>query len=423
MLLFLPALLLSAGCESEYVFPNEAPSQLVISHDACYVVAHEEVTLSAQAIDADDDPIYYRWTASAGTFDPPDGKGREVTWIAPQEPGTVKITLVVTDEIVESRASIEIVVGKFFPTSIPHSVALADSGFTYILDVLLPVVVPEGDTLTLHEGVRVVVMRGGLKIRGTAILRRGVNISFLDGRIDVEGKMVIEGSADDNVVIGAGSCASETGEWSGIGLYSDGQGDVAEGDFSYLRLHSAGKGIVVAGEGASVAIANSVIINNGGNGIEVIELGSIVMRDCESSGNDVGLYVRNGYADVTRSAMRYNKTGLELSAVSGSLDIAIDTCSVSSNEKYGFVIINYARPEIHGCSIFSNGTTESAAAVHLESYYGDQPIPADHNYWGLGNDTEEEISALIYDTYDDGINIKAEVLFSPWLLVPVDGVP
>jgi hypothetical protein len=110
-----------------------------------------------------------------------------------------------------------------------------------------------------------------------------------------------------------------------------------------------------------------------------------------------------------------------LSATTVSYTINIDSCSVSNNDTYGFYLTRYARPEIHYCSIFSNGATEIGAALHLEIYGGIYPIMATNNFWGLGKDTEQEISALIHDANDDS-GIQAEVVFDPWEDEPIGGV-
>ena len=397
LLTIIPAL---SGCDSGYVFPNEAPSQLAISKDVCYVTMGEEVSLSGVAYDDDGDPIYYQWSATAGIFDPPDGKGTAVIWTAPQTPGTVTITLSVTDEIETSRTSEEINVGGSFPSYITNSQTIADSGFVYILDKLQPVVVPDDVTLTLAGGVRVVV-------------------DSENGGIDVEGRLIVLGTQGNEVVIGPSSCIPEAGEWNGVRVV----GAMAQGELEFLRLHSAENGLVVSG-GAIVNMRNCIINKHSNNGIEASDSATLSMTECTVWENGTGIYVRNGFLDMHRCSIRYNdEMGIELSATSEESDIQVDTCTIANNETYGIYIIGMAAPEIHYCSIFSNGATGTGDAVRLEAYSGTDSVRVDYNFWGIGNDSEAEIAVLVHDMNDVSFGIEAYIDFIPWLINAPEGAP
>ena len=386
------AVLVLTGCESGYNFPNEAPSQLAIDKDACYVTAGAEVFLSGSAYDEDEDPIYYQWSATAGTFEPPDGEGSSVVWTAPVEPGTVTITLSVTDEIETSSVSEAIEVGGSFPGFITESITIEDEGYVYILDKLQPVDVPPGVTLTITEGVRIVV-------------------SNENGGIDVEGTMVIRGEQGDEVVIGPASCDPVKGEWRGIRIV----GATAHGSFTHARIHSADNGVIVTNR-ARAEFYNCTIYSNLLRGVEVSDSSTAVMTGCTVWENETGVYVRNAYLDAQLSSFRYNgDLGLDISATVSDYEMTVDTCKIANNMLYGILIMGIAQPEIHYCSIYSNGMTGTGEAVRLEAYSVTDSIRVDRNFWGIGYDSEEEIATLIYDRNDVASGIQAYVDFIPWL--------
>jgi outer membrane protein OmpA-like peptidoglycan-associated protein len=63
--------------------------------DPCTVEPGQTVTLTANANDPDGDSLTYRWTAPAGTFSNPTGRTTDFT--APNQEGTVPVTVTVTD--------------------------------------------------------------------------------------------------------------------------------------------------------------------------------------------------------------------------------------------------------------------------------------------------------------------------------------
>ena len=392
LLVFLTAVTALSGCETGYVFPNEAPSQLSIEKESCYVIEGEEVSLVGIAFDEDGDPIYYQWSATAGSFEPPDGKGSSVIWEAPQTPGPVTITLSVTDEIETSSTHVTIEVGGIFPGTINQATTIADSGYVYLIDKLLPVSVPSGVSLTLSEGVRIVV--------------RSEN-----GGIDVAGSLIVEGTEGNEVVIGPSSCEPGEGDWNGVRVV----GLEAEASITHARIYAAENGLVVSGQ-ASAVVRHSTINNNSNNGVEVSDGATLDMYGCTVWDNGTGVYVRNSRVDFSHNSIRYNDiNGLEVSATSEESEMSVDSCVVANNETYGILLMGIARPEIHYCSIFSNGSGGEGEAVRLEVYSGTDSVRVDYNFWGIGNDSEEAIRALIYDKDDTDVGVNAYVDFIPWL--------
>jgi hypothetical protein len=386
---------IGAGCEDSYIFPNEAPNNLAITKPSCFVSGGEEVPLIASAVDDDGDPIYYRWTATAGSFDPADGKGQIVSWIAPEIPGTVVITLIVSDEIEESRLQTTIEVGGDFPVNIvtnePLDDAIADSGYVYLLN-LQPVEIPVGMTFTIMEGVRIVA--------------RGVNSGF-----EVSGTLLIQGTEENPVTMGADDCVPVEGSWAGITY----RGAEAGGSIAYLQGHSADIGVIVK-SGADVTVSNSSLINNELYGIEVSDGGIVVVSDCTLWENSTGLYMRNGHLTLERSSLRYNRhSGLDMSAVNPFYAPSVTHCNISNNSWPGITLSGYVNPAIHYNAIYFNGVSPTAYGIYLGSYLGSDSLRAENNYWGVGYDSEEAIEALIYDAHDSPAIISAYLGFIPWL--------
>ncbi len=397
------AIAVLAGCEDSYIFPNEAPSNLTISKPSCYVSVGEEVPLAADAIDEDGDPLYFSWTATVGAFDPADGAGQSVTWIAPDDPGPAVITLIVTDEIEESRLQTTIEVGGELPVNIatnePLGDAIADSGYVYLLN-LQPVVIPDDTSFTIMEGVRIVA--------------RGRNSGFM-----VYGSLLIEGTAANPVIMGPDDCVPVEGSWAGITY----MGIEAEGTISHLQLHSADIGLLVT-KGAEISISNSSLINNSVYGMEVSDGGTATVTGCTLWENHTGLFMRNGYLTLEGSSLRYNTiAGIDMSASHESYAPPVTNCNVSNNSEFGFVLSGLMTPQIHNNAIFSNGIGAEACGIYLNVFLGADTVRAESNFWGLGYDSEEEISALIHDAHDEPLALEAFVGFIPWLPVMPAEVP
>ncbi len=400
LLILSSALVALSGCEDSYNFPNEAPSLLTINKDACYVTTGQEVPLTGSAYDEDGDPIYYQWSATAGTFEPADGKGPSVLWRAPQTPGRVTVTLSVTDDIEVSRVSESIEVGGSFPGTISESITIADSGYVYIIDRLQPVSVPAGVTLTITGGVRIVVT--------------GEN-----GGLEVAGGLVVTGTQQDEVIIGPSSCEPGEGEWNGIRI----NGTEGWAECSFLRVHSAENGFIVSGR-ATAELSNCTIYNNSTNGLEASDNAGLVATSCTVWENGTGVYVRNSDLDMQRTSVRYNdEMGFELSATSVEYAVEIDTCTIANNETYGIYITGVVKPGIHYCAIYANGATGTGEAVRLEAYMEADSVKVDYNFWGIGYDSEEAIASVIHDRNDVVSGILAYVDFEPWLHEAPDGAP
>jgi hypothetical protein len=73
---------------------NKPPLIATLQADKLNVQPLGKSNITCTAIDPDGDVLAYRWTASAGTV---DGSEAAVTWTAPKDPGSYKVSVVVSD--------------------------------------------------------------------------------------------------------------------------------------------------------------------------------------------------------------------------------------------------------------------------------------------------------------------------------------
>jgi len=385
---------LFAGCEQSVKIVNSRPVIRSLDRSIFYAEKGSSVQFSVYAEDADGDKLRYSWSKTGGTFTGFSDDGAVADWSAPQEPGTYTITVKVTDEIDEVSASIGIDVCETFPTTIEADTVISNQGFKYILKKTTRVVVPVGVTLTLNKGVTVVVSSeyGGLEVRG---------------------RLEANGAEGEEVAFIPNSCEEGSGLWGGIYFV----GDEAVGQLRHLLVSSGKDGIDIDG-GADVVLSNCTSYNNSYTGLSIVEGSSARVDSCKIWDNGKGVYIMFGYAEFYGSSIRYNgNAGFDIVGNSMDPPISIERCVIANNVDKGIQLSNAANPEIHNCSIFNNGVETDGYAIALFAYSGVDSIRAERNFWGLENDTEEEIGELIYDA-DDDPNIYAYVSFMPCLTSP-----
>jgi hypothetical protein len=400
--LLLPALscagvFLWLGCNNGGKFINTAPSDLEITVSKCYVVAGGTVKLSGSAEDEDGDPLTYYWKAGKGSFIPSSAMGDTLTWKAPSEAGTVTITMTVTDDLEDRSTTQTITVCTQFPTSVITSRTIENSGNAYILTNTECLRIASSVTLTIEPGVTIIV-------------------DSPTGGFEVYGHLIAQGTPALGIRMQGNSCTSASGLWAGLYLSeSNGQGTIA-----HMDLSMSNDGIQV-GDGAILTIQDCELYDNANMGISVVNEGSAAsIRSCKVWDNGTGIYVRNAAADIQTSSIRYsagNGLELDLSADAAGTMVTIDSCTIANNGIAGIQLAERAAPEIHYCSIFSNGESEGEPdyGIRLSSYTATDSVRAEYNYWGVGTTTQEKISALIYDKTDNPMLADAYVSFVPWL--------
>ncbi|RJR30354.1 MAG: right-handed parallel beta-helix repeat-containing protein [Candidatus Latescibacterota bacterium] len=381
------------GCEDTVKYLNEAPSELKITAEKCFVAGSAIVRLVGTATDADGDSLTFRWTASSGSF-PAGAANDTVYWKAPSAPGAATITMSVTDEIDTRSLQQTITVCELLPAQVIVSRTIANAGHIYITRGDAPMRVAGGVTLTIEPGVTIVMDR-------------------TLGGIESYGRIVAAGTPSQKIFLRGNTCSSETAMWTGIYLIDA----TGEGIFRNCEI-TAGMDGVTARDGATLDIKDCQIYNHYDFGVNVLYGATATIRNCSIWDNGDGIYVDDASAEIRRCSIRYSDgDGLLFAASQDAVQASIESCVVANNYKNGFVIADRAAPAIHYCSIFANSEAgEGTYAVRLSANASPEPIRAENNYWGLGNDTEEEIAAIIYDAVDNPGAIFAYVSFIPWLV-------
>jgi parallel beta-helix repeat protein len=395
LLAILCALFTSWGCEEEVGFANYPPSALTITRSRWAIWTGGTLQLSGLANDLDGDPITYRWTATAGTFNPSNGGGQDVEWTAPETPGTVRITLIVSDEIEESSRSVDVDVGALVPSPLENSLALGDSGYVYILRKTSLLTIPSDVTLTLRPGVTILI-----------------DSEF--GGFDVSGSLVVQGSSSENVTIGPNSSSYDTGLWSGIVI----TGEEAVGDLNHLYVYSSEEGIRVS-DGGQITLDSCTVSTHFNFGLAIINGSKGVVRGSTIWDNGNGVSIQNSVATIRWSSIRYNSDlGIYMSAVNDTYTISVEECVVANNGENGIYLTGRVAPTIHHNSIFLNGDLVGGYAIELFNYAREDSVRAEHNFWGLAYQDSSSIAGIIYDKHDSPGTIHAYVGFIPWLSDP-----
>jgi hypothetical protein len=386
------------GCKREITFDNEPPSDISISSSMWMAWTGVTMSFSVEAEDEDGDPLYYRWSANKGNFvgnGSDSNKGSHVSWEAPETPGYATIKVVVSDRVEEKSRSMGIVIAEEFPTYFSSgSTTIEDSGYYYVLSKDGWVVIPEASSVTIGEGVEILVFRR-------------------TGGILVNGELNIEGSGSNKVSIAPYRYDGGEIPWRGI-KYS---GQEAQGSITHLILNSASEGLC-AEEGAIVEITNSSLKDNSTYGLASYSYSSITASNCTIWDNEVGINIDNADASIISCSVRYSDwEGIVILGSSERSD-SIQGCviansatgiSIQADSLYPDVL-----PVINECSIFVPSGSEGYA-IELSTFYtGTTPINAEHNYFGSDYVDSLAISEIIYDKMDNG-RIGAVVDFIPFL--------
>jgi hypothetical protein len=381
-----------SGCESTAKIANAPPANLTLTASKCFIEAGGRVHLSGTATDDDGDPLTFRWSATAGTFDPASGIGASLDWIAPSTPGTATITLTVTDEIASATMVQNITACTLIPSAITTDRTIENTGFFYIVkgNDLVPIAATA--TLTIEPGVTIVF--------------DGAVVGF-----EAYGRIVAEGTPGEKIRFRGNTCGASSGLWDGIYL----QGGSCTAVFKNAEIGTSSNGIQVL-DGASLTLDECVVYDNTSMGISVLTDASTAhIRSCSIWDNGIGIEIENATVDITSSAIQFNTSnGIEISHSFPELAVTIDSTIIANNGDIGILLSGLSAPAIHYCSISSNGDEGGAGyAIRLAGHAGSDTIHAENNYWGLGNTTRQKIEAVIYDGNDQfGL---AYVEFDPWL--------
>ena len=368
--LFSTILAAVSGCDDSLDFNNTPPSGLTITRDKCYLGPNDAVTLTGQATDNDGDEISYSWTAETGTLTPADGQGQVVIWQAPDGHGTYRVTLKVTDELDYTSKGIDLDVGRNLDDLHGDAVILDQTDYAYV--------VPNDGLLNI-SGLSTVTIEAGV----TVVFNEGT------GGFGVAGTLVINGTAQDRVLLMPNKCPDEDRPWKGITF----SGAQAVGNLNYVTITSSADGLDVEDE-ALVTADNIVVDRTTGDGISVNSGASLTISNSKIwDGKSGGIYVANGTLLIQNSSIRYNKiAGLSMIANTGPFDVTVLSCVIVDNDQYGFVLAMDANPVINNCSIFLNGPDgmDGRTLMLSTGYTNMDTIDMTGNYWGVTTSLEIE---------------------------------
>ena len=263
------------GCDDSLEFANTPPGGLTITRDKCYLGQEDFVVLTGEAVDADGDSISYSWTAAEGTLTPSDGKGRIVTWQAPDTHGTFRVTMRVTDGLDTSSKGIDLDVGRRLDI-VHNDATLSETDYPYIWDEIAPINISDLVTLTIEAGVTIIFNHGG-------------------GGFRIRGTLIINGTLEDRVLFMPNKCPDEDRVWKGLQLV----GASATGTISCATLTFTADGITVE-EGATLTADNLIVDQATGDGLTVKTEASVTITDSRVWDNGCLLYTSDA-ADELRS--------------------------------------------------------------------------------------------------------------------------
>jgi hypothetical protein len=179
-------------------------------------------------------------------------------------------------------------------------------------------------------------------------------------------------------------------------------GQKSEGIFRNVEISASSNGIQVK-DGARLTLDRCNVYNNTNIGIGIDHETSVAhILSSELWENGKGVEISNASVDIKSSTIRYSAAnGLKIACSLPETNVTIDSTAIEFNGTNGIELTSRAAPVIRYCSINANGPESGGGyAILLAGYTGSDTIDAQHNFWGVGNTTDEKIEAVIFDGVD-----------------------
>lgn len=380
-------------CSDSVKILNNPPENLKIEPEKCFVATGKKIDLFGYAEDADGDSLIFKWSATAGTIYQTSPGSSKASWTAPGSPGSVTITMSVTDEIETRKIDRKVEACELLPSQILNSRTIQSLGYAYITRADTPTRIAAPASVVIEPGV-VIVLDGQL------------------AAIECFGRIEAIGSSSQKIVFRSSACAGQSNPWQQISLV----GSDAEGIFRHCSISQGREGIS-AEEGAKIDMRDCEVFDIAETALRIMGSSAGLIRDCKIWDNGTGIYIETSSAEIGHCSIRYNsQDGIIATSSLAKTQAAIDSCVVANNYRNGFVLEDKAAPAIHYCSIFANAEGGGDAyAIKLSANTSEDSIHAERNYWGLGNNSQEKIALIVYDANDNPSAILAYVSFVPWL--------
>ena len=216
------------------------------------------------------------------------------------------------------------------------------------------------------------------------------------------------------------NCTFSTNTYYAIKLYFGSWGGGAKISDNIINKNGSG----IESDNPPTIISNNQIINNYGNGISGSYLNIIACNISGNSGNGIEAWkstvenntisnnLLNGIYSTGDNTIEYNSVyGNTLDGIIGNGNSPVNYNDIFNNGDDG--IETSALPTINNNNIYNN-TGYNLHATKQTS----EIINAENNYWGYTESSD--ISASIYDYYDDGVTVKVD--FDPYYSDTIDFV-
>ncbi len=200
---------------------NQSPAIVSLVNELPTVLLFGSTKVKCAAVDPDDDPLTYTWSATSGNF---SGAGSTVTWMAPGTSGTYKITVTVSDGrggSAEGSLTVNVVTNR--PPVI--SSLVADPVFVLpgkTSDITCFASDPDGDQLSYSWGAgEATIVGAGSEVVWIAPTRGGeylVRVTVSDGKGGSIGENIILKVVGPEKTITLDLVADESGSvyWDGF---------------------------------------------------------------------------------------------------------------------------------------------------------------------------------------------------------------
>jgi parallel beta-helix repeat protein len=398
---------------------TNTPPTIASTFSKTTVTGGTTASLSVTTNDDDGDDVTVNWSATGGSLNSADQGKATMRWTAPGAAGTTEtITATATDgNGGQASATITVTSGTRWSANISGNVTWLKLSSPYLLDQAPAVfAITEGSTLTLQQGVEVVINKANTEVQ-------------------VEGALITNGTFSEPVMFKPNAVSPSAGFWSGI-LVKAGIGGVAPNiDLKYTHITHAKNGVkainnapilvkncqikfcseaaILHQSSGPLRVEDTKITNNVKSGIRIDDTVSQVHDIFVIRGDSIAT---NG--DISgQTAYANGEAGISINLVDpqGLNSIDIRNNHISRNGFPGIRLTNTSFPVIKQNSIFGNWREGSIINFRLEPPYAagmDNHLDVTLNYWAQLDSAS--VAATVFDRLDNN-DVETFVDFVPFL--------
>ena len=411
----LPTLVLAcSGGGDSGVQPANQPPTIAFNLTKLAVVRSAPTILSVSVDDPDDDPLTVSWSITRGILTPQNGAKTIMSWAVPATVGSDTVVVTVSDGSHTRKITEPVKVGWSAPSA-PGTFLKSRSPYIITVDSANPVFgIDEGLTSTVEAGTEL----------------------FLDNedtRIDVTGRFVTLGTADEPVIIRPNvrnlNCGTDDrGWWESVQVsHSAGGADPGEIEFHGTEVWYAQYGVRLLND-SSARIVGGAIRCSEAAGVLHQGSGTLSMMDTEVSngmadGIVIGSLIGTAIPDsvlISGCTVEFNeRNGVVVSVEdpSQSAWVALDYNHIKNNSFRGMTLARSVFPAVHFNLFNGNGAGGALINIYLEDDFGAgsglTTLNAACNYFAVT--TQSAIDVTIRDSLDNPVLVPVRVDTDPWL--------